>query len=187
MLRIDGLLPLLSLLNILLSPGIVWAHGGVGIEQDSCVERTGASLIHFAAYQPEVSPTEEFCTRLPEVGSTILVFDLVDEALRKRRAALRVVETSRAAEPRIVLDVPAQTYLNGVVNAEITFEAPGRYAAIVTLEDPPGQITFPFSVGLWSVQLLVAVGGLILGAVGSYLFFVGKKKPKPAELKLVKG
>jgi hypothetical protein len=185
MLRMSGLLPLLSLLNILLAPVMAWAHGGVGIEQDSCVERTGSSLIHFAAYQPEVSPTEEFCTSLSQVGNTILVFDLIDEALRKRPAAIRVVQTGNADEPRTVLDVPAQTYLNGVVNTEITFEAPGQYAAIVTLENPHDQITFPFSVGPWSVQLLVAVGCLILGAVGSYFFFVGKKKP--AELKLVKG
>ncbi len=183
--RIGGSLALLSLLTILLAPLTAWAHGGVGIEQYSCVERTGSSLIHFAAYQLEVSPTQEFCTSLPQVGSTILVFDLIDEALRKRPAAIRVVETGNAAEPRIVLDVPAQTYLNGVVNAEITFDAPGQYAAIVTLENPYDQITFPFSVGPWSIQLLVAVGGLIIGAIGSYFFFVGKKKP--AELKLVKG
>ena len=184
MLRMSGLLPLLSLLNILLAPVMAWAHGGVGIEQDSCVERTGSSLIHFAAYQPEVSPTEEFCTSLSQVGNTILVFDLIDEALRKRPAALRVVETGNATEPRIVLDVPAQTYLNGVVNAEVTFDVPGQYKAIVTLENPHEQITFPFNVGLWSVQLFVAAGCLIVGAIGSSFFFASKKKP--AELKLVK-
>ncbi len=186
MLRIGGLLPSLSLSIILLVPQTVRSHGGVGIEQDSCVERVGSSLIHFSAYQPEVSPTEEFCTSLPHVGSTILVFDLVDEVLRKRPAALRVVQTGDAAKPRLILDVPAQTYLNGVVNADITFDAPGQYEAIVTLENPYEQITFPFNVGPWSMQLIIAASFLVIGAIGSYFFFVGKK-PKSAELKLVKG
>ena len=184
MMRIGSLLPSLSLLIIFLVPQTVRSHGGVGIEQDSCVERVGSSLIHFSAYQPEVSPTEEFCTSLPQVGSTILVFDLVDEALRKRPTALRVVETGDAG-PRIVLDVPAQTYLNGVVNADITFDAPGQYEAIVTLENPHEQITFPFNVGPWSMQLMIAAGFLVIGAIGGYFFFAAKRKP--AELKLVKG
>ena len=186
MIRIDGLLAFLTILIILLVPQTIRAHGGVGIEQDSCVERVGSSLIHFSAYQPEVSPTEEFCTSLPQVGSTILVFDLVDEALRKRPAALRVVRTDDPANPHLILDIPAQTYLNGVVNADITFDAPGQYEAIVMLENPDEQITFPFNVGPWSMQLILAAGFLVIGAIGSYFFFVGKK-PKSAELKLVKG
>jgi hypothetical protein len=170
---------------LLLVPLPLWAHGGIGIEQDTCVERAGPSLIHFVAYQPELSPSQEFCTRLPQVGSTILVFDLIDEVVRKRPASLRVVEAGTTAEPRTLLHIPAQTYLNGVLNAELTFDAPGRYAAIVTLENPYQQITFPFRVGRWSVQLLVALGGLVLGALGGYFFFVGKKKPP--QLRLLKG
>ena len=176
MTRIDGFLPLRPLiLAFFFSPAMVYAHGGVGIEQDSCVERAGSSLIHFAPYQPDVSPTEEFCTSLLIVGNTILVFDLVDEALRKRPAGLHVIETRDATETRVVLDVPARTYLHGVVNAEITFDAPGRYEAIVTLENPYEQITFPFAVGPWSVQLIVALACFIIGFFLTYLLFWQKR------------
>ena len=68
---------------------------------------------------------------------------------------------------------------------KVTFDVPGQYEAIVTLENPHEQITFPFNVGLWSVQLFVAAGCLIVGAIGSSFFFASKKKP--AELKLIKG
>lgn len=163
---------------LLLTPLRLWAHGGVGIEQDTCVERAGPSLIHFVAYQPELSPSQEFCTRLPQVGSTILVFDLIDEVIRKRPASLRVVETGTTAEPRTLLHIPAQTYLNGVLNTELTFDAPGRYAAIVTLENPYQQVTFPFRVGRWPIQLLVALGGLVFGALGGYFFFLGKRSSR---------
>lgn len=181
-----GIVPsLVWLATALFMPFPLWAHGGVGIEQDSCVERAGPSLIHFVAYQPEFSPSQEFCTRLPQVGSTILVFDLIDEVIRKRPASLRVMETDTAAEPRTLLHIPAQTYLNGVLNAELTFDAPGRYAAVVTLENPHQQITFAFRVGRWSVQLLVALGGLCVGALGGYFLFLNKRKPP--RLRLLKG
>ena len=156
--RIGIVLSLVWPATALFIPFSLWAHGGVGIEQDSCVERAGPSLIHFVAYQPEFSPSQEFCTRLPQVGSTILVFDLIDEVIRKRPTSLRVVETGTTAEPRTLLHIPAQTYLNGVLNAELTFDAPGRYAAVVTLEKPHQQITFAFRVGRWSAQLLVGAG-----------------------------
>ena len=68
---------LLSILLIFFSPTVAWAHGGVAIDMDPCVQRAGAYLVHFSAYQPQVNAIEEFCSSVPQTGNVILVFDLI--------------------------------------------------------------------------------------------------------------
>lgn len=138
------------------------AHGGVGIDEDPCVRRAGLYLIHFAVYQPQVNPTEEYCDQIPQAGNAIFVFDLVDRELRQEPAAItieRSVEPGTPSEPLLL--IPAQLYPTGVVNTEFRFDEPGEYAAVVTLEEPERIIRFPIRVEMWS-RSWVPLGGLAL-------------------------
>ena len=61
--------------------GVVWAHGGLAMEQDMCKLTVGPYMMHFAGYQEDAQRTE-FCEDIPHKGPTIIVLDAVDTALR---------------------------------------------------------------------------------------------------------
>lgn len=137
------------------------------------MRRAGLYLIHFAVYQPQVDPTEEFCDEIPRADHAIFVFDLVDRELRKEPAAIRI---ERQGDDRqsseTVLSIPAQLYPTGVVNTEFRFEEPGEYAAVVTLESGPLEIRFPIRVELLSRDWIPIVGlALIAGVPLGYFAF----------------
>jgi len=184
---------LLAILLIFFSPTVAWAHGGVAIDMDPCVQRAGAYLVHFSAYQPQVNAIEEFCSSVPQTGNVILVFDLIDPELRKKSAAVRIVEETGAAEPRLLLDIPPKIYPNGVVNAEVNFDTPGQYTAIMTLNDVAGSVEFPIRVAVLSTAMMVLIGGIVVGSgVGYYV--VSRKQGWPpfkakneSSLRLLKG
>ena len=154
---------------------VVWAHGGVGIEKDPCVRRAGPYLIHFAVYQPQFNSAEEYCTAVPKVGNTILVFDLVDSELRSLPLTIQVVGADGTPQPKTMLYVPPQTYPTGVVNAEANLDQPGTYTVIVTLEGPSLPIQFPLHVATWAPGFDVVVGVLFLGSAFGYVFLGWKK------------
>mgnify|MGYP001337122257 CR=1 FL=1 len=158
------------ILIIFFSPTVARAHGGVAIDMDPCVQRAGPYLVHFSAYQPQNYATEEICSSVPRTGNVILVFDLIDPELRKKFAAIRIVEVKGAAEPRLLLDIPAKIYPNGVMNAEVNFDSPGQYTAIMTLDDVAGSIEFPIRVAVLSTTMLLLIGGILVGSgVGYYV------------------
>jgi hypothetical protein len=189
-----GVLSLCCLLATSFSAPPVWAHGGVGIDKDPCVRRAGPYLIHFAVYQPQLHPTEEYCAAVPDVGHSILVFDLVDPELRSQPLTIQVVEAVSEPAPKTVLYLPPRTYPTGVVNAEANLALPGQYAAIVTLEGPAHTIQFPIRVATWSPVFVALVGLLFLGSTLGYVF-LGRKRGWPVpfgprrtpKLRLVKG
>ena len=59
-------------------PGLAGAHGNATMEEDTCVQRVGGSLVHFNAYQPQNEAKAQYCTEIPGEGDTFLVVDLVD-------------------------------------------------------------------------------------------------------------
>ena len=160
---------------------------------DPCMERAGAYLVHFSAYQPQEYATEEFCRSVPQTGNAILVFDLVDPELRKKPASIRVIEASSSSEPRLLLNVPAKIYPNGVVNAEVIFDVPGQYTALMTVDGIDGSAQFPIRVASLSYTMIVLIAGILLGCGVSYVVVGGKlgwppfsKTNEPA-LRLVRG
>ena len=148
-------------------PAGVWAHGGVGMDMDPCVERAGAYLIHFSAYQFQEYAAQEYCRSVPRTGEAVLVLDLIDPELRRRPAALRVVQES--SPQRVLLDVPAQVYPNGVVNAEVNFEASGRYSALMTVAGVEGAVRFPIRVAAFSNVLMSIAVGVLAGCGIGYV------------------
>ena len=165
---VHGILKRFALfLSVCCPPASVWAHGGVGMDMDPCVERAGAYLIHFSAYQFQEYAAQEFCRSVPQTGEVVLVLDLIDPELRSRPAALRVVQES--VPQHVLLDLPAQVYPNGVVNAEVNFEVPGRYSALMTVSGVDGAVRFPIRVAAFPYVLVSIATGILAGCGIGYV------------------
>ncbi|CUS35556.1 hypothetical protein [Candidatus Nitrospira nitrificans] len=123
----------LAVLAILL-PCLASAHGNVAMEEDSCVQRVGGSLVHFNAYQPQHEANAQYCTEIPGEGDTFLVVDLVDPGLRNLPVGIRVVRgLGETAEDQTVAYWPPVTHPDGVVRGEATL-AKGLYQVIIIPE-----------------------------------------------------
>jgi hypothetical protein len=155
-----GGLVLVALLLVAASAGPVAAHGGSTIDRDPCVQKTGAWSVHFTVYEPQFNPGDEYCADVPKAGPLIVVFDLVDQELRKTAFELDIVHTIGGTRES-VHHVASKVYPTGVINAEVTIDSPGRYAAILT---PEGRsaVVFPLRVEIvtpfwvWILPLLLA-------------------------------
>jgi hypothetical protein len=104
------------------------------MEEDSCVQRVGGSLVHFNAYQPQHEAKAQYCTEIPGEGDTFLVVDLVDPSLRNLPVGVRVVRgLSEAAEDETVAYWPPATHPDGVMRGEATL-VKGLYQVIIIPE-----------------------------------------------------
>ncbi len=155
-------LPALALwlaLSLVMGAPRALAHGGSAIDKDPCVQKSGDAAVHFTVYEPDLDPSAEYCADVPKAGSMIVVFDLVDLAMRKVPLELQIVRGDGAAR-EVVHHVAPQAYPKGVVNVEVTLPAPGRYAAVLTPEGRPA-VTFPLrvemetSVFVWLIPLFL--------------------------------
>lgn len=145
----------------------VWAHGGVGMEDDKCILRIGSNQAHFAGYQPEHRASQEFCEDIPEVGRAVIVMDFIQPALRQRVVEFRILrdadglaakaryedlgDANKIAQHTIVA-LPAKAYPRGTVTLDHRFGEPGWYIGLLSATDPATGKTehsvFPFRVGM---------------------------------------
>jgi hypothetical protein len=117
-----------------LLPGVASAHGNVAIDEDSCAQRVGGSLVHFNAYQPQNEAKAQYCTDIPGEGETFLVVDLVDPGLRTMPVGVRVVRgLNETTEDDTVAYWPPTIHLDGVVRGEAKL-VKGLYKLIITPE-----------------------------------------------------
>ena len=72
----------LGLLAVSILPINAWSHGGASVDTDQCRVQIGSHLVHFTAYQPQLTGTTEYCNTIPELGQTTVVFDYEGKALR---------------------------------------------------------------------------------------------------------
>jgi hypothetical protein len=146
------------------SPPGAGAHGGATIDKDPCVRKTGDWSVHFTVYEPQFNPGDEYCADVPKAGAMIVVFDLVDQELRRVPLQLEIVKLAGSARESLHR-VATRSYPNGVINAELTVDAPGRYAAILTPEGRPA-IVFPMRVEMgtpvwmWLIPLVLVAPAL---------------------------
>ncbi len=123
----------LAFLTIFL-PVLASAHGNVSIEEDSCVQRVGGSLVHFNAYQPQNEAKAQYCTEIPGEGDTFLVVDLVDPSLRNMLVGVRVVRgVGETADDETVAYWPPTIHPDGVARGEAKL-AKGLYKLIISPE-----------------------------------------------------
>ena len=71
-----------GLLAASLMPITAWSHGGASVDTDQCRVMVGSQLVHFTAYQPQLTGTTEYCNNIPELGQSTIVFDYEGKALQ---------------------------------------------------------------------------------------------------------
>ncbi|CAB1277479.1 conserved protein of unknown function [Candidatus Nitrosacidococcus tergens] len=175
-----------------------WAEGnnqsqGADYENLSCLTKDKNYVIHFTAYQPAAaeegksksSAFQRYCQDLPEIGTTYISIDLLDEYARKKPIMLRIVEIDqekkegKLSEKRTLITVPEKTYATGLIESQTVFDEKGIYAAILTIDGE--DISIPMRVGMnksisQGKQIgIIVIILLVIGLVG-YLFYRSKSK-----------
>ncbi len=162
-----GLLALSLLLPSAL-PMTSWAHGGASVDTDQCRIFVGPHLVHFTAYQPQLTGTAEYCNSIPETGNAVLVFDYEGKALRNMTVEFEI--TKEPEGTRIYYQEPGM-HPKGTFNTSINFVVPGKYLGHVTLVNEGQKVDahVPFTVGSTGAGLSTStylVIGVIVIAVG---------------------
>lgn len=154
-------------------PVTTWAHGGASVDTDQCRIFVGPHLVHFTAYQPQLTGTAEYCNSIPETGSAVLVFDYEGKALRNMTVEFEI--TKEPEGTRVYYQEPA-THPKGTFNTTINFTVPGKYLGHVTLVNEGQKVDahVPFTVGSSggagggsSTYLVI---GVILASAGYILY-----------------
>jgi len=150
-----------------------WAHGGASVDADTCRIMVGPHLVHFTAYQPQLTGTTEFCDKIPELGQTTLVFDYEGKALRNMTVEVEI--TKEPGGSRIYY-IPPSTHSTGSFNTTINFTEPSAYLAHVTLINEGQKIDahIPFKVGTSQSEMsnsTILIIAVVLGAIG-YIFYL---------------
>jgi hypothetical protein len=165
----------------------VYAHGGVSVENDTCIMSIGPYRAHFTGYQPAVRASQEFCEDIPVVAKSIIVLDFISQPLRVMAVDFRVIrDVNNIGNNATFADLGAQSDIDqatvfyrepkqfprGSVDVDLEFDQAGSYIGILTAveESTTGTIehisVFPFSVGVtnWWGRLKWIVYSLVLGA-----------------------
>lgn len=175
-----GLLALSLLVSSAL-PVTTWAHGGASVDTDQCRVQIGSHLVHFTAYQPQLTGTTEYCNTIPETGNTAIVFDYEGKALRNMTVEF---EITKEPEGTRVFYQPPGTHPTGTFNTNINFTQGGKYRAHITLVNEGQKVDehIGFTVGAaaagpsTSTYIVIAV---ILFAAG-YILYLSNASVKNA-------
>lgn len=133
-------------MGALLPVAAVWAHGGASVDTDQCRIFVGPHLVHFTAYQPQLTGSTEYCGEIPDLGPTTMVFDYEGKALRNMTVE---VEFTKEPEGTRIAYLPPATHSSGTFNTTYNFTEPGKYLAHVTLINEGQKIDahVPFKIG----------------------------------------
>jgi len=155
-----------------LSPTAIWADGGASSgESGACRIEVGPHLVHFTAYQPQLTGTAEYCSEIPETGNASIVFDYEGKALRHMTVEFEI--TKQPEGTRIFYKAPS-THPTGTFNTDVNFTMPGDYVAHVTLVNEGQTIDshIPFKVGAHggvSLSTYIVIGAVLM-AIGYILY-----------------
>jgi len=136
----------MGMLALSLLPMSAWSHGGASVDTDQCRVQIGSHLVHFTAYQPQLTGTTEYCNNIPELGQSTIVFDYEGKALRNMTVEFEI--TKEPEGTRFFYSPPA-THSNGTFNQNLNFTEAGKYLVHVTLVNEGQKIDahIPFTVG----------------------------------------
>lgn len=152
------------LLSVVFSTAAL-GHGGVSMEDDTCVINISGMRAHFTGYQPEERATQEFCEDIPELGKAIIVVDFIERRLRGMNVEFRVLRDVNGVgkygtyedlgdaaeiEKNTLVNLPSAKYPRGTLTFTHSFIEPGWYIGMLTAQDGETvhRSVFPFQVGV---------------------------------------
>lgn len=180
-----GLLALSMLVSSAL-PMTTWAHGGASVDTDQCRVQIGSQLVHFTAYQPQLTGTTEYCSSIPELGPTTLVFDYEGKALRNMTVEF---EITKEPEGTRVYYQPPGTHPTGTFNTTVNFTESSKYLAHITLINEGQKVDahLGFSVGSaqsgLSTNTYIVIGVVLIAA--GYITYLSNASFKNAVDKVI--
>jgi len=160
-------------------PMATWAHGGASVDTDQCRVQIGSHLVHFTAYQPQLTGTTEYCNSIPELGQSTIVFDYEGKALRNMTVEF---EITKEPEGTRVFYAPPSTHANGTFNSNVNFTEAGKYRVHITLVNE-GQkvdehIALSVGAGQSGMPTSTIVVALTLLVAGGYITYLSNAKFK---------
>ncbi len=144
-----------------------FAHKGASNEPDNCRITVGSEVIHFSAYTPSFTQGVSYCTAIPNLGLTQLVFDYEGQKLRQTSLEL---EITRESDGRRIFHQAAKKVKTGTINAAVDFTefGAGDYLAHITIEhngeELDTHLTFAVgreedtSISLWKIVVPAIMG-----------------------------
>ena len=170
----------------------VQGHGGVSVENDTCVMDISGMRAHFTGYQPEFRATQEFCEDIPELGKAIVVVDFIERTLRDMSVEFRVLEDVNELgadatyadlgdvaeiEKNTIVSLPFAIYPRGTLTFEHEFTEQGWYIGMLTARDGEKvfRSVFPFRVGVPNYTGYFIGFALVIG-LSSLLYLVTSRK-----------
>jgi hypothetical protein len=125
-----------------------WADGGGGPgtgPSGACRVEVASHLVTFTAYQPQLTGSAPYCSEIPELGNTAIVFDYEGKALRNMTVEFEITKEPGATR---FFYQPPELHPTGTFTRNVNFTEPGDYAAHVTLvhEGQKYDAHVPFSV-----------------------------------------
>lgn len=150
-----------GLLLLSVFPLTGWAHGGASVDTDQCRVILGSHIVHFTAYQPQLTGSTDYCTDIPETGMTSIVFDYEDKALRNMTVSF---EITKEPEGTTIFKQEPTKLPTGTFNTNVNFTEAGKYRVHVSIENE-GQ-TADEHIGL-------KVGTAQTGLSNTTLFVIG--------------
>jgi hypothetical protein len=136
----------------------------VSMDEDTCTRRLDDdSMVHLSAYQPQHEPGNQYCTEIPREGNTLLVIDLVDQALRNIPVGIRVVRGTSEVDDETVAYLRPSYHPDGVMRGETSLDK-GLYTVFITGEAvPPVRYEYALRVQMINYANIfrAAIGPLI--------------------------
>ncbi|MEY2697083.1 MAG: hypothetical protein RL333_1221 [Pseudomonadota bacterium] len=160
-----------GLLAASLMPITAWSHGGASVDTDQCRVQVGSQLVHFTAYQPQLTGTTEYCNNIPELGQSTIVFDYEGKALREMTVEFEI--TKEPEGTRFYYEPPA-THSKGTFNTTLNFTEAGKYLVHVTLvnENQKVDAHIPFTVGRGAAGIPTSTIIVVLTLLVSVLYIL---------------
>lgn len=162
-------------------PVVSWGHGGASVDTDQCRVQIGSHLVHFTAYQPQLTGTTEYCNTIPELGNTVVVFDYEGKALRDMTVEF---EITKEPEGTRVFYQPPGTHPNGTFNSTVNFTEPGKYRIHITLINEGQKVDEHIGLNVGGGAAGSSTGTYIIIAVvlfaAGYIFYLSNASFKNA-------
>ena len=177
----------LGLVVTSLLPVTAWSHGGASVDTDQCRVQIGSHLVHFTAYQPQLTGSTDYCNTIPETGPTVIVFDYEGKALRNMTVEF---EITKEPEGTRFFYQPPGTHPKGTFNANVNFVESGKYRIHETLinegEKVDEHIALQVGGGASGMQTSTIIVILTLLIAGGYIFYLSNAGFKNAIDKVIK-
>lgn len=105
------------------------------VDMYGCLQANDYYIVNFAAYPIAATqakkPVVPDCINITATGNTVLSLDLLDRDVRAKKVALKVLTEAG----QLLYQAPFAMAKQGVISAQVNLTRPGRYQAMLYVQD----------------------------------------------------